>query len=181
MFSRRAHKTRTHKRDGYKAHIATEPESGLVTAVALTPANTPDADIGTDLVAEEPPGTHIVADSAYASGAALETFDNKGHIAVVKPIVRKPRIKHGYHRDDFDIDTGARTVTCPARHTTRIRRAAAPLSPSGATAAPCAAGAPPRNGDAPSQSTDTTTSGPLTRPAGPKTKPSTPTEPTGRP
>ena len=38
--ARHGHKTRTRKRDGYKAHIATEPETGLVTAVALTPANT---------------------------------------------------------------------------------------------------------------------------------------------
>ena len=54
-------------------------------------------------------------------GAALETFDELGHTPVVKPIVRKPHIEDGYHRDDFDIDTGARTVTCPAGHTVRIR------------------------------------------------------------
>ena len=68
-----------------------------------------------------PPGAEIVADSAYASGAGFETFDDLGHTPVVKPIVRKPHIEDGYHRDDFCIDTGARTVTCPARHTTRIR------------------------------------------------------------
>ena len=39
----------------------------------------------------------------------------------MKPIVRKPHIEDGFHRDDFGIDTGTRTVTCPARHTTRIR------------------------------------------------------------
>ena len=30
--ARHGHKTRTRKRDGYKAHVATEPETGLVTA-----------------------------------------------------------------------------------------------------------------------------------------------------
>ena len=73
----------------------------LVTAVTLTAANTPDADSIKDLVAEEPPGAEIVADSAYASGAALETFDGLGHTPVVKPIVRKPHIEDGFHRDDF--------------------------------------------------------------------------------
>ena len=102
-------------------HIATEPQTGLVTAVALTPANTPDADVGANLVAGEPPGTYIIADSAYASGSALKTFNNNRHTPIVKPIVRKPHIRYGYHRDDFGIDTGARTVTCPAGHTTRIR------------------------------------------------------------
>ena len=119
--ARHGHKTRTHKRDGYKAHVATEPETGLVTAAVLTAANTPDADSIADLVADQPPGAEIVADSAYASGAALETFDKLGHTPVAKPIVRKPHIKDGYHRDDFDIDTKGRTVTCPAGHTARIR------------------------------------------------------------
>ena len=119
--ARHGHKTRTRKRDGYKAHVATEPVTGLVTAAVLTAANTPDADSIKDLVAEEPPGAEIVADSAYASGAALETFDGLKHTPVVKPIVRKPHIEDGFHRDDFDIDTKGRTVTCPAGHTTRIR------------------------------------------------------------
>ena len=111
------------------SHIATEPQTGLVTAVALTPANTPDAEPVAGLVAGEPPGTHIIADSAYASGPTLATFDELDHTPIVKPIVRKPHIKHGYHRDDFGIDTGARTVTCPAGHTTRIRRGgSAPFS-----------------------------------------------------
>ena len=44
--ARHGHKTRTHKRDGHKAHIAAEPETGLITAAVLTPANTPDAGIG---------------------------------------------------------------------------------------------------------------------------------------
>ena len=39
----------------------------------------------------------------------------------MKPIVRKPHIEDGFHRDDFCIDTKARTVTCPAGHTARIR------------------------------------------------------------
>ena len=119
--ARHGHKTRTHKRDGYKAHVAVEPVTGLVTAAVLTAANTPDADSIAGLVADQPPGAEIVADSAYASGAALETFDDLGHTPVVKPIVGKPHIEDGFHRDDFCIDTGARTVTCPANHTTRIR------------------------------------------------------------
>ncbi len=119
--ARHGHKTRSAKRDGYKAHVAVEPETGLVTATALTAANTTDAGSIADLIAEEPPETVILADSAYASGPALKTFEEADHIPIVKPIVRKPRIPDGFHRDDFTIDTGARTVTCPAGHTARIR------------------------------------------------------------
>ena len=40
--ARHMHKSRSEYRDGYKAHIAIEPETGLVTAAALTPANASD-------------------------------------------------------------------------------------------------------------------------------------------
>jgi hypothetical protein len=39
--ARHTRKTSAHKRDGYKGHIAAEPESGLVTECALTAANVP--------------------------------------------------------------------------------------------------------------------------------------------
>ena len=163
--TRHGHKTRTRKRDGYKAHIATEPETGLVTAATLTPANTPDADAVPELVAAEAAGTEIVADSVYASGATLETFNKLDHTPLVKPIVRKPHIEGGYHRDDFKVDTSRRKVTCAAGHTTRnTAPRAPPPSPSDATVAPCAHDAPPQLGDAPSQSTNTTTCAPRTRP-----------------
>ena len=119
--ARHGRKTRARKRDGYKAHVAVEPETGLVTEAGLTPANTPDSDPAPDLIAQEPVPVEIVADSAYGSGPLLKTFHRQDHSTVIKPITREPRIKGGYHRDDFTIDTKARTVTCPAGHTTRIR------------------------------------------------------------
>ena len=42
--SRHTHKTSHHYRDGYKAHVCAEPDTGLITAVDLTPGNTSDAD-----------------------------------------------------------------------------------------------------------------------------------------
>ncbi|MBW3654396.1 MAG: transposase, partial [Actinobacteria bacterium] len=42
--SRHVHKTVHNYRDGYKAHAAAEPETGLITDVAITPGNTPDAE-----------------------------------------------------------------------------------------------------------------------------------------
>ncbi len=119
--ARHGHKTRSRKRDGYKAHVAVEPVTGLVTEAELTAANTPDGDTAPALVAGEAAGAEIVADSAYASGPLLETFEDKDHTTVIKPLPDKPRIKDGYSRDDFCIDTEARTVTCPAGHTTPIR------------------------------------------------------------
>jgi DDE family transposase len=51
---RRAHKTRSRRQDGYKAHLVVEPETGIITDAALTPASGPDnsdAAVGIDLLA----------------------------------------------------------------------------------------------------------------------------------
>jgi hypothetical protein len=52
--ARRAHKTRSRRQDGYKAHLVVEPETGIITDAALTPASGPDnsdAAVGIDLLA----------------------------------------------------------------------------------------------------------------------------------
>jgi hypothetical protein len=36
--ARHAHKTRHRRQDGYKAHVKVEPDTGLITGCALTPA-----------------------------------------------------------------------------------------------------------------------------------------------
>ena len=54
--ARHAHQTSAHRRDGDKAHIAAEPESGLVTECALTAASVPDGLTGVELLAAEAPG-----------------------------------------------------------------------------------------------------------------------------
>ena len=48
------HKSRSSYRDGYKAHLAVEPETGIITAAELTPANVGDGPIGVGLLAGEP-------------------------------------------------------------------------------------------------------------------------------
>ena len=67
----------------------------------------------------------VLADSAYASGEALDAFAAAGYDTAVKPIDPKARITGGFTRDDFTIDTDAQTVTCPAGHTKAITSGAA--------------------------------------------------------
>ena len=66
--TRHMHKSRSEYRDGYKAHIAIEPETGLVTAATLTPANASDAKTAIGLLDDEARGLEVLADSAYGSG-----------------------------------------------------------------------------------------------------------------
>ena len=69
--ARHMHKSRSEYRDGYKAHLAIEPETGLVTAAALTPANAPDGRTGLELLANEESGLQVLADGAYGTGEML--------------------------------------------------------------------------------------------------------------
>jgi IS5 family transposase len=62
--ARHMHKSRSSYRDGYKAHLAVEPETGLVIAAALTPANAAAGPTGIGLLAGEPPGLQVLGDAA---------------------------------------------------------------------------------------------------------------------
>ena len=162
--ARHARKSRSQRRDGYKAHICAEPDTGLITAAELTTADTSDARVGPRLLQQDPTAPHnttdtdttadtadtdtadtadtdtdtdtdaadaegfvglVLADSAYASGEALDAFAAAGYDTAIKPIDPKPRIAGGFTRDDFTIDTDAQTVTCPAGHTKAVKSGAA--------------------------------------------------------
>jgi IS5 family transposase len=118
--SRHMHKSRSEYRDGYKAHLAVEPETGLITAAALTPANASDATTGAELLADEPPGLQILADSAYGSGAMRAALRRARHRQAIKAIPLRSAIPGGFDRDDFVIDHTNRTARCPAGHLVRI-------------------------------------------------------------
>ena len=121
--SRHMHKSRSSYRDGYKAHVVVEPDTGIITGCELTPANEGDGPTGMALVAGEPAGTVILADSAYGSGDSLAAIDDAGHVPVIKPwpLHRNPNLGDDqFDRDDFMIDYQQRLVTCPNGVITRI-------------------------------------------------------------
>jgi Transposase DDE domain len=109
-------------RDGYKAHLAVEPETGLITAAALTPANASDGKTAPGLVADEVPGLEILADTAYGSVATCAQLRTLGHHQLIKPKPLPVFIPGGFTREHFDIDHAADSVTCPAGHTARIAK-----------------------------------------------------------
>jgi IS5 family transposase len=118
--ARHMHKSRSEYRDGYKAHICIEPETGLVTATALTPANAPDGQTGIALLEGEASGLQILGDGAYGTGEVLSAMSAAGHTTAIKPWPTTPAVPGGFHRDDFIVDRQAGTVTCPAGQTVVI-------------------------------------------------------------
>ncbi len=119
--SRHAHKTRRSYRDGYKAHVAAEPETGLVTACDLGAGNVGDSQAAPGLIAEEPAGTEVLGDSAYSAGEFRDHLDERGMLPVIKPQPLQPAVPGGYTLDDFTINLEAGTVTCPEGVTVTIK------------------------------------------------------------
>lgn len=122
--ARHAHKTVARRQDGYKAHIAIEPDTGIITDCALSKASGTDnheAVIAVALLEGEDQPLRVLGDSAYGTGEARAALAAAGHVAVIKPIPLRYAVPGGFTIDDFTIDFDANTVTCPARHTATIR------------------------------------------------------------
>src|SRR3954454_24977859 len=123
--TRHAHKTRARHQDGYKAHVKVEPNTGLITGCALTPASGPehsDAAVGIDLLKTEPDPVEVRGDSANGTGELLAAVAEGGHTAIIKPWPLRPAVDGGFTLDEFTVDEAAGTVTCPNGLTARITR-----------------------------------------------------------
>ncbi|HEX8758370.1 MAG TPA: IS1182 family transposase, partial [Pseudonocardiaceae bacterium] len=121
--ARHVHKTVHHRQDGYKGHVAIEPDTGLFTDGRLTQASGEDnheAVIGLELLDNEDGEREVLGDSAYGTGDARAALADQGHTAVIKPGPLRPAVADGFTIDDFTVDDQANTVTCPNEITRRI-------------------------------------------------------------
>jgi hypothetical protein len=74
--ARHGHKTSARGFDGYKGHLAIDPDSEIITATTATPGNTGDAEAAADLLAQDLPTTTAAAGDTdavdIADGEAAE-------------------------------------------------------------------------------------------------------------
>jgi hypothetical protein len=156
--ARHTRKTSAQRRDGYKAHVATDPESGLVTECALTAASAPDEPTGVELLADEPPGLEVLGDTHYGSGATRAALRAAGHTQTIKPIPLSSAVPGG------SPSTTSRSTKRPARpgaQRATARRSPArvgPALPDGASTARYASVVLPPRGAARSRCTRMRTS-----------------------
>jgi hypothetical protein len=135
--ARHAHKTRSRRQDGYKAHLVAEPDTGIITDTVLTPAagsDNADATVGVDLLladaaadtaaadaesggAVAAEGWQVLGDSAYGTGDALAALHNAGHTPIIKPWPLRPAVEGGFTIDDFTVveptEDQLGSATCP--------------------------------------------------------------------
>jgi transposase-like protein DUF772 len=109
--------SQSQRQDGYKAHVAIEPDTGLFTGGRLTKASGEQnhaAVIGLGLLAGENAGPlEVLGDTAYGPGSARTDLAAAGHTAVIKPGPLQSAVPGGFTIDDFTFDQTSGTVTCP--------------------------------------------------------------------
>jgi hypothetical protein len=93
-----------------------DPETGLILAAAITPANAPYGAIGVKLLDGEDPGRQVLAGSAYGSGDVRAARRGAGHDQAIKAMPLRPAVPGGFDRDDIFINHAA-----PHRHLPRQR------------------------------------------------------------
>jgi hypothetical protein len=122
--ARHTRKSPENRRDGYRAHVAAEPETGIITDQEVTKAaGTDNSDAA---VAEKFLDTELgtgddtcewYGESAYGTGDLRGAIDDNDHSAVIKPKPLQAPVEDGFTVDDFTVDEPAGTVTCPAGNT----------------------------------------------------------------
>ncbi|HME64254.1 MAG TPA: IS1182 family transposase [Streptosporangiaceae bacterium] len=149
--ARHTRKSPEARRDGYRAHLAADPETGIITDEQLTQASGTEnsdpavaegflaAEAGQDEAGPEVAGQSPAAgqddnrgtepealawygDSAYGTGDLRGAICDAGHRAVIKPKPLQSPVEGGFTIDDFAVDELAGTVTCPAGHTVTLSR-----------------------------------------------------------
>jgi hypothetical protein len=107
--------------------VAVDPDSEVICAAEVSSAATGDAAVAPRLLDDLAPGEGepaaqavVYGDSAYGTGAHLAWLDQQRLTPMVK--TQLPTAPGGrFAKDQFRIDLGAGTVTCPARVTVAIR------------------------------------------------------------
>ena len=165
--ARHTRKSPSARRDGYRAHLAADPETGIITAGRLTMAcgdENADGAVAAGFAEEaarDGDGDGPLAwygDSACGTGELRAALAAAGQRAVIKPGPLRPAVPGGFTIDDFTADHAAGTVTCPALPGSPGTSPAPGRSPSAppAPAARSAPGAPPRRPGVPLNCTSTT-------------------------
>jgi Transposase domain (DUF772)/Transposase DDE domain len=142
--ARHTRKSPEARRDGYRAHVAADPQTGIITDEKLTGAaglDNSDPAVAAEFLAAEAAGAGCsgaagdavsgqdtgddrdlawYGDSAYGTGDLRAAIAATGHQAVIKPKPVQPAVEGGFTTDDFTVDAAAGTVTCPAGITRQV-------------------------------------------------------------
>jgi hypothetical protein len=113
---RHGRKSRSVLFDGYKRHVLRDLDTGLVTAVGITPANKPEASVTASIAADlDAAGLHLAElhiDRAYLASDLVR--DRGPDLAIYCKAWRVRGTAGRYPKTDFALDFTTGQLTCPA-------------------------------------------------------------------
>jgi IS5 family transposase len=119
---RHGRKSKSKRFNGYKRHIATDLDTDLILACAVTPANRPEEEAAPVLQADLERQRRRIAemhiDRGYIASPVVADVLADGGDVVCKPWV--PRNGKLFTKADFKINMRDKTITCPAGETESI-------------------------------------------------------------
>ncbi len=119
---RHGHKSKNKQFTGYKAKVAVEAQSQIITAIDVMDGNAGDSEGAIALVEQSEKNTgeavaQTTGDCAYGGAVTRQAFAEAGRDFAAK--VPQEANKRGvYPKSAFALDLENNTVTCPAQHTT---------------------------------------------------------------
>jgi len=143
--ARHGHKTSAHGFDGYKGHVAVDPDSEIITSTSVTAGNVADGKLASELLADvlpsaktedvadghaseaavpgsetTEPRAEVYGDASYGTAENIERLAQAGIANFCK--VPSPSAREGkFSKEAFQIDLDAETVTCPAKRVVPLR------------------------------------------------------------
>jgi hypothetical protein len=125
--ARHGHKTRARGFDGYKGHVAIDPDSEIITDTVVSAGNAGDASVAEELIDDlvrdddTTDNSTVYGDAAYGTGEFLNHLADNDIDSRCK--TQPPTAPGGlFAKDRFAINLDGETVTCPANITVTIRR-----------------------------------------------------------
>lgn len=119
---RHGRKSKTKRFNGYKRHIATDLDSGLILSGAITPANRPEEEaapgLAEDIARQGLEIEQLFIDRGYVKAPLVDEILGRGGEIVCRPWVASGN--GVFSKTAFKINVRDLTVTCPAGETERI-------------------------------------------------------------
>lgn len=120
---RHGRKSKTHRFNGYKQHVATDLDTQFVVGCVVTPANWPEEEAAAPLKAEVDRFERKIAewhcDRGYVASPVVGEIIAAGVAVLCKPWV--PHNGERFTKADFKLNLRALTITCPAGEVEPIR------------------------------------------------------------
>lgn len=124
---RHGRKSKSHRFNGYKEHIASDLDHGVILACAVTAANVPEEEaaplLKADIEAQGYRVRELDIDRGYLNSKIVDEVEAAGGEVLCKPWpTRSP--KGLFTKQDFVINARAGTITCPAGEVERFEAGA---------------------------------------------------------